>query len=316
MLRMNSKVESTKLVFILFMIGYATILSGQHVVRGIILEKRNKEPLIGAAIFEKGTTSGMITDIDGRFELSVRSPEAILVIQYVGFARKEVKIKGNNELNILLNESCIKCWFDYQEINVSIHSGVLKTPMGMKFDISSPVLFNEPLLRFSGRLQTNFNENYYWNLGASLNHLFSSCNFDADVAVQFNRFEIKGLPQLYDLSAFIKFNGRNRISPIVGVKRFSYSVNDAELFSNRMLGGLGLTSFIRMPVFFEINTLVFFNTERVNYMIQANSYYREVNIFLDFYKFGPITELSIGLGYGFNYLFKKQRDEYHKLKGY
>lgn len=66
---------------------------------------------------------------------------------------------GRTNLVILLNEECLKCWFDYQEVNLFFYSGVLNTPYGGKLEISSPVLFNEPVLKGSFRFQTDFMEN-------------------------------------------------------------------------------------------------------------------------------------------------------------
>jgi TonB-linked SusC/RagA family outer membrane protein len=58
--------------------------------------------IIGASVLEKGTTNGTITDMDGRFELNVK-PGAVLVISYIGYATKEVKVtKG--EMKITMEE--------------------------------------------------------------------------------------------------------------------------------------------------------------------------------------------------------------------
>lgn len=58
--------------------------------------------IIGASIVEKGTTNGTITDMDGNFVLNVQ-PGATLVISYVGYKTKEVKV-GNSPLDITLEE--------------------------------------------------------------------------------------------------------------------------------------------------------------------------------------------------------------------
>lgn len=46
-------------------------------------------PIIGAAILEKGTTNGTVTDVDGNFSVNVSSPNATLVISYVGYMTQE-----------------------------------------------------------------------------------------------------------------------------------------------------------------------------------------------------------------------------------
>ena len=59
-------------------------------------------PIIGASVVEKGTGNGTITDVNGNFSLNVR-PGAILLISYVGYKPKEVKV-GKESLNITLEE--------------------------------------------------------------------------------------------------------------------------------------------------------------------------------------------------------------------
>lgn len=59
-------------------------------------------PIIGASVVEKGTGNGTITDVNGNFSLNVK-PGAILLISYVGYKPKEVKV-GKESLNITLEE--------------------------------------------------------------------------------------------------------------------------------------------------------------------------------------------------------------------
>ena len=50
------------------------VVQGKIAVSGTVKDK-NGEPLIGVSVVEKGTTNGMITDLDGNFSLSVSSPD-------------------------------------------------------------------------------------------------------------------------------------------------------------------------------------------------------------------------------------------------
>ncbi|MGN0048513.1 MAG: SusC/RagA family TonB-linked outer membrane protein [Bacteroides sp.] len=60
-------------------------------------------PIIGANVLEKGTTNGVITDIDGNFTLNVK-PGATLVISYIGYVTQEVKTDNQTNLTITLKE--------------------------------------------------------------------------------------------------------------------------------------------------------------------------------------------------------------------
>ena len=71
-------------------------------VKGIVKDNFG-EPVIGANVTEKGTTNGMITDLDGNFSLTVQK-NATLVISHIGYVTQEIAIKGNTNLNITLKE--------------------------------------------------------------------------------------------------------------------------------------------------------------------------------------------------------------------
>lgn len=64
----------------------------QRVITGQIIDSE-KEPLIGAAVLQKGTTTGTTTDIDGNFSLSVSDTgKVVLVVSYVGLPTKEIDV--------------------------------------------------------------------------------------------------------------------------------------------------------------------------------------------------------------------------------
>lgn len=75
---------------------------GQNIiVKGVV--KDNLGPVIGASIIEKGTTNGMITDMNGNFSLSVKKGST-LVISYIGYITQEIAARENTTLNITLKE--------------------------------------------------------------------------------------------------------------------------------------------------------------------------------------------------------------------
>lgn len=71
-------------------------------VSGVVLDPAG-EPVIGATIREKGTSNGVITDMDGHFELEM-SENALLHVSYIGFAEQDLAITGKNNFSIKLKE--------------------------------------------------------------------------------------------------------------------------------------------------------------------------------------------------------------------
>lgn len=59
--------------------------------------------IIGASVVEKGTANGTITDIDGKFSLEV-SPNATLVISYIGYVEQRIPVKNQKNIKVLLKE--------------------------------------------------------------------------------------------------------------------------------------------------------------------------------------------------------------------
>lgn len=69
-------------------------------VSGIITDETG-EPVIGVNVAVKGTAQGTITDIEGHYSLEV-SPDAILLISYIGYQTQEISVKGKATLNVNL----------------------------------------------------------------------------------------------------------------------------------------------------------------------------------------------------------------------
>ena len=73
------------------------------VVRGMVIDEENKEPVIGAAVFIDGTRKGIATDIDGQFALKVPS-DTSLVISYIGYEKQKVRVSSllRSENNVII----------------------------------------------------------------------------------------------------------------------------------------------------------------------------------------------------------------------
>ena len=75
------------------------------VVRGMVIDEENKEPVIGAAVFIDGTRKGIVTDIDGQFALKVPS-DTSLVISSIGYYSKKVRVSSllSSDNNVIMLE--------------------------------------------------------------------------------------------------------------------------------------------------------------------------------------------------------------------
>jgi TonB-linked SusC/RagA family outer membrane protein len=126
------------------------VLQPSRTIRGIITDERN-EPVIGANIIIKGTTTGTTSDVDGHFNLSTTLSDPVLVISYVGYLTQEI-VTGKSDRPILvqlsesdqaLEEIVVVGYGRQKKVNLS----------GAVAQIDSKVLSNRPIQNISSALQ-------------------------------------------------------------------------------------------------------------------------------------------------------------------
>ena len=73
------------------------------VVRGMIIDEENKEPVIGASVVIDGTNKGVATNVDGQFALKVPS-DTSLVISSIGYNNKKVRVSSllSSDNNVIM----------------------------------------------------------------------------------------------------------------------------------------------------------------------------------------------------------------------
>ena len=93
-----------RFLFVLsLLIWVAVSANAQRVmVKGKVTDNSG-QPIIGAAVLEKGTTNGAITDIDGRYSLEVSSSKVILIASSLGYDQMEVNVSSAS--HIILKEA-------------------------------------------------------------------------------------------------------------------------------------------------------------------------------------------------------------------
>ena len=101
----NSFKMKIPLIFLLFVIGFGLSVQAQNAInlRGKVTDVSG-EPLPGVNIIVKGTLQGVVTDMDGNYQLSVTSEEAVLVFSYIGYNSTEEPVNGRREINVTLEE--------------------------------------------------------------------------------------------------------------------------------------------------------------------------------------------------------------------
>ena len=77
--------------------------SGSFTVTGTVIDVRG-ELAIGATILEQGTLNGVISGIDGKYTIKVKSSTASLLVSYIGYKDQTIAINGKKVVNVTLEE--------------------------------------------------------------------------------------------------------------------------------------------------------------------------------------------------------------------
>ena len=96
----NSALKRLMALGLSLLMGLSLAAQTRVTVSGTVVDDQN-EPMIGAGVFEKGTTNGVVTDFDGNYSISVPAG-ATLVFSSVGFTTQEIVVTESRTLNVRL----------------------------------------------------------------------------------------------------------------------------------------------------------------------------------------------------------------------
>lgn len=93
-----------QVLFMLFFFAATLCAFAQNkTITGVVVDATG-ESIIGANVLVKGTTNGLITDIDGKFTLNDVPGNAVLQISYIGYKAQEIPLKGKTSVRVILAE--------------------------------------------------------------------------------------------------------------------------------------------------------------------------------------------------------------------
>ena len=86
-----------RLMFLLLLFVCSSGAFAQSKVTGKVVDASG-EPIIGASVMVKGTSNGVVTDLDGNYSISNVPAGASLNISYVGYRTRTVAVDGKSQL--------------------------------------------------------------------------------------------------------------------------------------------------------------------------------------------------------------------------
>ncbi len=98
----------------------------KYIVSGTVTASEDESPLPGVNILVKGTLTGMITNLEGKYSIEINSPDAVLIFSYIGYVTQEIQVSGKTIIDVqmvldakLLDEIVVVGYGTQKKINVS-----------------------------------------------------------------------------------------------------------------------------------------------------------------------------------------------------
>ena len=89
----------------LVLLSLLGVTAQNRTVTGVVTNSTDNEPIIGASVVLKGLNRGVITDIDGKYSMSVPEDAKSLVFTYIGMKTSVVDIENKQVVNVSMLEN-------------------------------------------------------------------------------------------------------------------------------------------------------------------------------------------------------------------
>ena len=124
------KRKISQLLLLGMLVLFASSTFAQIKVKGVV-KSASGEVLPGVSIVVKGTTTGVVSDVDGKYNLAVPGAKSVLVFSFVGMQNQEIAVNGKSTIDVSLAETTI----GVDEVVVTA-MGITKAKKSLAYSVS------------------------------------------------------------------------------------------------------------------------------------------------------------------------------------
>ncbi len=104
----------------MFFIGMQFLQAQERDITGTVTSSDDSKPIPGVQVLAKGTTTGTVTDLDGKYSITVPTTATILIFRFVGMTTKEIVVGDQKVIDVAMEPDVLNL------------EGVVVTAMGIK----------------------------------------------------------------------------------------------------------------------------------------------------------------------------------------
>jgi TonB-linked SusC/RagA family outer membrane protein len=126
-----AKMKILSVMVVLLVVCSNTLLAQSKTVSGTVNSATDNSPLPGVNVLLQGTTTGTVTDIDGKYSISVSGSDAVLTFSSIGFSTITETVGNRTSINITMEE-------DFQQLGEVVVTalGVEKSRKSLGYSVS------------------------------------------------------------------------------------------------------------------------------------------------------------------------------------
>ncbi|WP_304411635.1 carboxypeptidase-like regulatory domain-containing protein, partial [Bacteroides acidifaciens] len=96
----TNQFRAVMLVLLMAVVSLGTVSAQAITVSGTVTDAKDGTPLVGCSVSVKGTTNGVITNMDGQYSILTKKGETLL-FHYIGY-KQEQRVVKSSQLNVKL----------------------------------------------------------------------------------------------------------------------------------------------------------------------------------------------------------------------
>lgn len=142
--------DAMRILLVLLISFFSIAIQAQMTISGVVTVPPDNQPGIGVTVMVRGTTTGTVTDFDGRYTIMVQDTDAVLVFTYTGYSEQSWKVGSRSTIDVQMQESVSQL----NEIVVTGYGSQKRSSIsGSVSTVDASEITERPILRVEQALQ-------------------------------------------------------------------------------------------------------------------------------------------------------------------
>lgn len=288
-------------VIVLFLTFTITTSWAQHTIEGVVMSTDDSLGLPGVNVI-LDSVNQTLTDINGKFTLTVEEIPTTLTFAYIGYLERTVNVTKSTDISVFLKPYVLRDYFGSQKIGLYLQSGLINNPIGGKVYLTTPYFLNTRLLKGSITYQANLNDNRVVNSSVSLDNILFSRYLVTSLSLEY--LEVS-LGESYNLiNKSVEIDLRSGYCPIdLSVGYSNLKITDDEAFEQYNGVVIKASRYFHKIYKLDASTKFWIYKDLFGFEFQLDRSFNRLHLIANYQQLDMYKEVNFGVGYLITYEF-------------